>query len=173
MSSPRSRSGGQIQLEHAEAVVQVFAESLVADVLLQVLIRGGDDAHVDADFFCRADRQERVAFQNPQQFRLAFERQLADFVEKQRAQVGLLEKAHVVAIGAGERTGFVAEELALDQFSRDRGAVDARPSGDRRAGWQRWMARATSSLPEPLSPRTSTQPGARATRLIFDFKVAH
>ena len=37
-------------------------------------------------------------------------------------------------------------------------------------GLARWMARATSSLPEPLSPRTSTQPGARATRLIFDFR---
>ena len=31
------------------------------------------------------------------------------------------------------------------------------------------MARATSSLPDPLSPRSKTQPLARATRLIFDF----
>ncbi len=30
-------------------------------------------------------------------------------------------------------------------------------------------ARATSSLPEPLSPRTSTEPVARARRLILDF----
>ena len=37
-------------------------------------------------------------------------------------------------------------------------------------GLARWIARATSSLPEPLSPRTSTQPGARATRLIFDLR---
>ena len=49
-----------------------------------------------------ADRQERVAFENPQQLGLAFERQFADFVEKQRAQVGLLEEARVVAVGAGE-----------------------------------------------------------------------
>ncbi len=30
-------------------------------------------------------------------------------------------------------------------------------------------ARATSSLPTPLSPRTNTQPVALATRLIIDF----
>ena len=83
----------QVQLEHAEAIVQVFAKSFVADVLLQILIRGGDDAHIDADFLGRADGQERMAFQNSQQLGLAFQRQLADFVEKQRAQVGLLEEA--------------------------------------------------------------------------------
>ena len=109
----------QVQLEHAEPVVQVLAEPLVADVLLQVLIRGGDHADVDAHFLRRPDRQKRMAFENPQQLGLAFERQLADFVEKQRAQVGLLEEADVVAIGAGERAGLVAEQLALHEVGRD------------------------------------------------------
>ena len=109
----------QVQLEHAEAIVQVFAEAFVADVLLQVLIRGGDDADIDADFFGRADGQKRMAFENAQQLGLAFERQLADFVEKQRAQIGLLEEADVVAIGAGERAGFVAEELAFHEVGRE------------------------------------------------------
>ena len=74
-----------------------------------------------------------MAFENPQQLGLAFERQLADFVEKQRAQVGLLEEADVVAVGAGERAGLVAEELALHEVGRDRGAVDRdhRPIGPR------------------------------------------
>ena len=92
----------QEQLEHAEAIVQVLAKSLVADVLLQVLIRGGDHADVDVDFFGRADGQEWMAFENAQQLGLAFEGQLADFVEKQRAEVGLLEVAGVIAVGTGE-----------------------------------------------------------------------
>ena len=36
------------QLEHAQAIVQIFAKFLLADVGLQILIRGGDHAHVDA-----------------------------------------------------------------------------------------------------------------------------
>ncbi len=36
----------------------------------------------------------------------------------------------------------------------------------------RWIARATSSFPDPLSPRTSTQPEARETRVIFDLSAS-
>ena len=90
----------QVQLEHAEAIIQVFAKSFFADVFLQILVRRRDHAHIDAHFFRRTDRQKRMAFQNSQQLRLAVERQLADFVEKQRARVGLLKVAHVIAIRA-------------------------------------------------------------------------
>ena len=37
-------------------------------------------------------------------------------------------------------------------------------------GLARWIARATNSLPDPLSPRISTQPVVRATRLILAFR---
>ena len=40
---------------------------------------------------------KRMPFQNPQQLGLPFERHLADFVQKQRAGVRLLEPADVVA----------------------------------------------------------------------------
>ena len=66
-----------------------------------------------------------MPFQNPQQLGLAVERHLADFVEKERAGVGLLEQADVVGVGAGERALLVAEELALHQVARNRRAVDA------------------------------------------------
>ena len=83
------------------------------------------------DFLRAADGQERMPFQNAQQLGLALQRHLADFVEEQRAQVGLLEEADVVAVGAGERAGFVAEELAFHQVGRNGRAVDAqhRPIG--------------------------------------------
>ena len=53
--------------------------------------------------------------------------------------------------GAGERALLVAEELALEQARRQRRAVhrDERPVA--RASC-RWIARATSSLPVPVSP---------------------
>jgi glutamyl-tRNA reductase len=42
-------------------------------------------------------------------------RHLADLVEEQRAAVGGLEEADLLAIGAGERAALVAEQLALEQ----------------------------------------------------------
>ena len=124
------------QLEHAESIIQIFAELLLADVVLQVLVRGGDDPHVDADFLGGPDRQERMPFQNAQQLGLPFEGHFADFVEKQRAQIGLLEIAGMVAVGAGERAGLVAEQLAFHQVGRNGGAVDRTASAGRRAGWR-------------------------------------
>jgi hypothetical protein len=58
------------------------------------------------------------------------ERHVADFVEKQRAAVGLRDLAGAAALArAGERAVLVAEQLGLDQRIGQRGAVD----GDERA----------------------------------------
>ena len=108
-----------------------------------------------------------MAFQNSQQLGLAFEGQLADFVEEQRAAVGLLEEADVIAVGAGECAGLVAEQLAFHQLGREWRAVDAE-HGAIGAGAGLVEARATSSLPEPLSPRTSTRARWRGDRPILD-----
>src|SRR5262249_46900563 len=92
----------QGQLGKAEAGIQVFAKAFVADVLLQVLIRGGDDADIDADFLRRPDRQERMAFENAEQLGLTRRGEFADFIQEERAQIGLLEEADVIAVGASE-----------------------------------------------------------------------
>ena len=58
----------------------------------------------------------------------------------------------------------VAEQLALEQRLGERRAVDGDERPRRAAGCGWWMARATSSLPVPLSPRISTvlRPGRDA-----------
>ena len=74
-----------------------------------------------------------MPFENSQQLGLAFPRQLANFVEEQRARVGLLKKADMIAIGSRERAGLVAEKLAFHQLAGNRGAIDRqqRPIGTR------------------------------------------
>ena len=52
------------------------------------------------------------------------ERQVADFVEKQRAAMRQLELAGLARRRAGERALFVAEQLRLEQVLGDRRAVD-------------------------------------------------
>jgi hypothetical protein len=58
-----------------------------------------------------------------QQLALEREGQLADLVEKEGAPVGQLHLAHHHGVGAGVGAPLVAEELALDQGRRQRGAV--------------------------------------------------
>src|SRR6185369_2435209 len=50
-------------------------------------------------------------------------RDLGGLVVVERTAVGALEVTLVLAIGAGERAFFVAEELRFDQLRRDRAAV--------------------------------------------------
>jgi hypothetical protein len=71
--------------------------------------------------------------QHAQHLGLRGQGHVADFVEKDRAAVRLLELAGAIGDSSGERTLHVSEQLALDQFRRNRGTVDLheRPFGTR------------------------------------------
>ena len=85
---------------------------------------GGQDAHVHLDLALAADRAHGFFLNRAQQLHLHGQRQVADFVEKQRAAVGGLEQAVLVRDRAGEAAFAVAEEFAFHQALRDRAAVD-------------------------------------------------
>ena len=153
MSSGRSRSGGTRDRDHVQPEEQVLAKGALVDLLLEVLVGGGDHAHVDLDRLLRADPLDLALLQHAQQLRLRAQAHVADLVEEERAAVGLLELADLLRGGAGERALLVAEQLALDQLLGDRRAVDLHEGARRARRLLRWMARATSSLPTPLSPR--------------------
>jgi hypothetical protein len=71
-----------------------------------------------------ADALDLALLQHAQDLGLRRERHVADFVEEDRAAVAEFELAQPLHRRAGERPPFVAEEFALDQIVRDRGAVD-------------------------------------------------
>ncbi len=108
----------QQQREDVEPIIEVLAESPLADQNLQVLVGGRDDADVDADRVRGADAFEHPLLQHAQQLGLHVERDVADLVEEQRAAVGQLESAHLVAMGAGEGPLDVTEQLALQEAGR-------------------------------------------------------
>ena len=64
---------------------------------------------------------------------------------------------------AGEGALHVAEELALEQVLGDGAAVDGDERRPARAGERRWISRAISSLPVPVSPVMSTEMSVAAT----------
>ena len=82
------------------------------------------DPHIGRQRFIRPDAGKRTILQHPQQLHLDRERHVADFVQKQRAAVRLLETSSTAGDGPGERTLFMTEKLALQQILRNRPAVD-------------------------------------------------
>ena len=114
-----------VDVNHVQPVVEILAEIAGRDALAQVPVGGADDPHVDAigGAVVGADRLDFARLQESQQQRLHPQRHLADLVEEQRALVGLLEEARLVAIGVGEAAFDVAEELRLEQRIGQAGAV--------------------------------------------------
>ena len=87
-SSPRSRSGGQVEVHDVEAVVEVLAEAPGADLLFEDAVGRGDDADVDLLRLAVADAEDDALLQRAQELHLQVQRQLADLVEEERALVG-------------------------------------------------------------------------------------
>ena len=122
-----------------------------------------DDAHVDRNLLAPADALDHALLQEAQQLRLQRHRQVADLVQEQRAAVRGLDLAERLLGRAGERALLVAEQLALEQRFRDRGAIDGDESRGHVAARVACSARASSSLPVPDSPSSSTVADVGAT----------
>ena len=68
--------------------VEILAERPAAISSLQIAIGGRDHAHVHGHLVVAAHRPHFLFLQHAQQLGLQFQRQLADFVQKNRAAVG-------------------------------------------------------------------------------------
>ena len=88
-------------------------------------MRCGDQPEVDLARLRRSQALELPFLKHAQQLGLQLERQVADFIEKERPPVCDLETPMTWIHGAGECAALVAEQLALDQRGRQRRAVDA------------------------------------------------
>ena len=89
--SLRSRSGGSVQRQPVDAVVQVFAETPGVDFGAQLSVRRADEAEVDRHRGAAAERLHLPVLQHAQQARLHRQRHVADLVEEQRAAVRLAD----------------------------------------------------------------------------------
>ena len=105
-----------VDLQHAQPVIQVRAEPPFDHRGLHVDVRRRDDAHIHRRRAMTAQALHLAFLQEAQQARLAFERQIADFIEEQRAAVGRLDAADLALVRARERAALVAEKLRLQQM---------------------------------------------------------
>ena len=117
--------------EDAEPIEQIETKAAGGDGGLHVRVRRRQHAHIGADRLVATETLERLLLQDAQQLALGQRACGADLVEEQRAAVALLELADTTAVGPGESTLFVAEQLAFQKLLWDGGAVNRqeRPTG--------------------------------------------
>src|SRR5690554_1770126 len=116
---PALRQFGQVYANYVQAVEQVFAEAAGLHQFFQILVCGGDDAHIHFDGGGAAYPVELAIGQYSQQSGLGVGGHIADFVQKQGAAVGLLKTALAGGAGAGEGAFFVAEQFRFNQVFGD------------------------------------------------------
>ncbi len=126
MSPLRSRSGGRVTVVVADSLGQARVE-----VVGQRAAAGGDHPDVDRIAAVEADRADFAGREHAVEPLLRLDRQGADFVEQQRAAVGLDQLAGLGGERAREGALFVAEQLAVDDVGGDRLAVEHVSSGPR------------------------------------------
>src|SRR6202030_2489634 len=121
---PAVAQGRHVKGNHVQAIEKILAKGAARDFLFEMLVRCGDDAHVDAQGGVGAHALEALFLEYPQNFRLRAQAHVADFIEEQRPAVGLLKFTDLVFRRAGKAALNVPEELGLDQFLRNGRAID-------------------------------------------------
>ena len=87
--------------DDVEPVEEVFAEVAAGDLLFEVLVGGGDDAHIDVDGMGGADREEALFVEGAEDLGLGLEAHVANLVEEERPTVGAFEGAALFGWSAG------------------------------------------------------------------------
>src|SRR5207302_1649084 len=86
-------------------------------------VGGGYNSHVHSDGSSPTQALEFLVLQHAKQLRLQFERNLSDFIQKQRAFVSQLKPAYLLADCSSKGAFFVAKKLAFQKPSGDGGTV--------------------------------------------------
>ena len=115
ISSRRLRRRGQFDDGPADAVIKILAEMFFAQGGGQILVGGGDEPHIHFDGIIGTQAGDLPVLQDTQQLGLHRQGHVADFIQEERASVGILKAALTVAAGVGVSALDVAEELVLQR----------------------------------------------------------
>ncbi len=159
-SKRRQRDG-----EGVEPIEEVLPELPGGQRFLEVAIGGRDDpdSHLAGDHV--PDGLDLAGLQDAQELALHLERHVPDLVEEDGGAIRLLEQPGLIGDGAVKAPRLCPK--SSDSISVGVSAVQFTVTSGLSCWYEyRWIARATSSLPVPDSPRISTVVGVGATRTI-------
>ena len=142
MSSRRSRSGGSAIVDHVRGGSRGPRGTRPRAIArLEVAVRGGDDAHVDADrLACRRRARTRAPASTRRSFACGRGGMSPISSRKSVPPSRLLEAADALRVRAGERAALVTEELGLEQRLGERRAVDRHEGRRGRAASAAWTS---------------------------------
>ena len=104
---------------HAQAIIEVFAEAALGDFLLEILVGGGDYADIHVVLFRAAERPDFSFLQNAIELHLHGETHVSNLVHEKSAVMSGLKKSAPIFRGAGERAFHVAEEFGFEERLRE------------------------------------------------------
>jgi hypothetical protein len=121
----------QPECDDGQAMVEVFPESLLAHVRLEVRVGRGDDPDVHGLALGRTERADVGILEHPQELPLDLPWQEPHLVEEQGPPVRDLEEPALGLAGIGEGSPLVTEQLRLHEMLGNGRAVelDEAPAG--------------------------------------------
>ena len=119
----------QAQTDDVQTMVEVLSKLSALDAFFQILVRRGNDANISLNGLVTAYAVKVPVGEYTQKPSLQLHRHIADFIQKERAALGLLKAAQTRGHRSGERAFFVAEQFTFEQFSRDGRHVDRNVRG--------------------------------------------
>src|SRR5512135_328911 len=108
--------GGDPERYDVQPEIEVLSEILLFHPFAEVLVRRRYDPHVDLDVLVSADALKFLCFDHAKNLGLSLEGHVSNLVQEEGPGVRLLEFPLLRLEGAGKRTLFMSEELALDQL---------------------------------------------------------
>src|SRR5258705_2231177 len=103
--------------------MEIRTDSLLTDDRFKVPFRRGDQSCVRPERLAATEPLKFAFLEHPQKFRLYFQGDLTNFVQKDAAAVGQLEPPDALRDRSGERALVVTKQFALDQAGREGGAI--------------------------------------------------
>src|SRR5215208_1091090 len=113
----------QPDLHCVETEEQVLPKTSVSNFRMQIGIGSRQQPHVYLLRLRRSNALKLAGFQHAQQLRLKIQRNVSDFVEKQRPAVCELEASNTIALRVGKRAAHVAKQLAFENTLSQRSRV--------------------------------------------------
>src|SRR5215472_8661839 len=108
-------------------MVEITAKFACRHQLFQILIGGGNHAHINADFFTATQPVVGDAIQHAKQFHLDLQVQIADFIQKERAAIRQFKEARLHGVSTAESAFLIPKKLTFNQVLRNSSAVDVNP----------------------------------------------
>ena len=114
----------QLKINDVKPEIEVLAETALADLVIHVAVRGGQETDIDLDRLSSADAVDLPLLNGAEQLGLQPRVHLGDLVQQQGPTARFLEASDAAGDGAGKGAFLMAEEFTLQEVLRDRGTVD-------------------------------------------------